>query len=124
MAIKEKDIKRLWGFAAGRCSRPGCDESCIRFLPSDPTVIGEMAHIIAHSPIGPRGSANEPKTGAHGLRSPTKRHAVSLVAFGTTVRTEALRKTFCESPTAPQMGQWGNVHRASVKVAAAEAHRQ
>lgn len=57
MAIKEKDIKKLWGLAAGRCSRPGCDESCIRFLSSDPTVIGEMAHVIAHSPVGPRGSA-------------------------------------------------------------------
>jgi hypothetical protein len=66
---------------------------------------------------------NEPTTGAHGLRSLMKRHAVSLVAFGTTVRTEALRTTFCESPTAPQMGQWGNVHPASVKMAADEAHR-
>ena len=57
MAITEKDIKKLWGLAAGRCSRPGCDESCIKFLSSDPTIIGEMAHVVAHSPIGPRASA-------------------------------------------------------------------
>jgi hypothetical protein len=55
MSITSKDIKKLWGLAAGRCSRPGCDEECIRFLAADPTVIGEMAHVIAQSPKGPRG---------------------------------------------------------------------
>jgi len=56
MAILEKDIKKLWGLAAGRCSRPGCEQECIRFLGSDdPTVIGEMAHVIAKKPDGPRG---------------------------------------------------------------------
>jgi HNH endonuclease len=55
MSINTKDIKKLWGLAAGRCSRPGCDEECIRFLADDPTVIGEMAHVIAKSPKGPRG---------------------------------------------------------------------
>jgi hypothetical protein len=55
MSINSKDVKKLWGLAAGRCSRPGCDEECIRFLTADPTVIGEMAHIIAQSPKGPRG---------------------------------------------------------------------
>jgi len=55
MAISEKDIKKLWGLAAGRCSKPGCDAECVKFLGSDLTVIGEMAHIIAQSPKGPRG---------------------------------------------------------------------
>jgi hypothetical protein len=56
MAISEKDIKKLWGLAAGRCSRPGCEQECIRFLDSqDPTIIGEMAHVIAKKPDGPRG---------------------------------------------------------------------
>ncbi|HEY5177048.1 MAG TPA: HNH endonuclease signature motif containing protein [Terriglobales bacterium] len=55
MSIKDTDVKKLWGLSAGRCSRPGCDELCIRFLTDDPTVIGEMAHIIAKSPDGPRG---------------------------------------------------------------------
>ncbi|MFZ0817336.1 MAG: HNH endonuclease signature motif containing protein [Candidatus Sulfotelmatobacter sp.] len=55
MSISSKDIKKLWGLAAGRCSRPGCDDECIRFLAADPTVIGEMAHVIAQSPKGPTG---------------------------------------------------------------------
>ena len=57
MAVSIKDIKILWGLAAGRCSRPGCDEPCIRFLTEDLTVIGEMAHVIARRPGGPRGDA-------------------------------------------------------------------
>jgi hypothetical protein len=55
MSIGSKDTKKLWGLSAGRCSRPGCDDECIKFLTDDPTVIGEMAHIIAQSPRGPRG---------------------------------------------------------------------
>lgn len=56
MTVPEKDIKKLWGLAAGRCSRPGCEAECIRFLDGgNPTVIGEMAHVIAKRPDGPRG---------------------------------------------------------------------
>lgn len=56
MAVAEKDIKKLWGLAAGRCSKPGCEAECIRFLDAnDPTVVGEMAHVIAKKPDGPRG---------------------------------------------------------------------
>ena len=56
MAIPEADIKRLWGRAAGRCSYPSCGSDCLPFLDaSDPTVIGEMAHVVAHSTRGPRG---------------------------------------------------------------------
>ncbi|MBL1213730.1 MAG: HNH endonuclease [Ignavibacteriae bacterium] len=59
MAISEKDIKKLWGRAAGRCSKPGCEEECVKFLDaSDPTIVGEMAHIIAKKPDGPRGIAS------------------------------------------------------------------
>ncbi|SMN17239.1 hypothetical protein CRYPD_99 [uncultured Candidatus Thioglobus sp.] len=59
MSISSKDIKKLWGMAAGRCSKLGCQEECIKFLNSDdPTVIGEMAHVIAKKPDGPRGKAN------------------------------------------------------------------
>lgn len=60
MAISEADIKRLWGKAAGRCSYPGCNNDCLPFLDAtDPTIIGEMAHVIAHSKSGPRGSTSE-----------------------------------------------------------------
>ncbi len=56
MAISEKNLKKLWGLAAGRCSRPGCEELLIKFLCNeDPTVIGEMAHVISRKAGGPRG---------------------------------------------------------------------
>ncbi|URT70940.1 HNH endonuclease [Cytobacillus firmus] len=56
MSIGEKDIKKLWGLAAGRCSFPTCGVDCIPYLDEDsPTIIGEMAHIIAKKPGGPRG---------------------------------------------------------------------
>jgi hypothetical protein len=56
MAIADKDLKKLSGLAAGRCSKPGCGAECIKFLDAiDPTIIGEMAHVIAHQPGGPRG---------------------------------------------------------------------
>ena len=56
MAISEKDLKRLWGLSGGRCAYPACNCDCLPFLgETDPTVIGEMAHVIAKKPSGPRG---------------------------------------------------------------------
>jgi HNH endonuclease len=56
MAISEPDIKRLWGKAAGLCSHPDCNTDCLPFLDLDaPTVVGEMAHVIAKKENGPRG---------------------------------------------------------------------
>ncbi|HVW24144.1 MAG TPA: hypothetical protein VHC69_02170 [Polyangiaceae bacterium] len=56
MAISEKDIKRLWGLAAGKCSEPSCTTDCIQFVETDdPLLIGEMAHVIAKEAKGPRG---------------------------------------------------------------------
>ncbi|CAJ2376585.1 MAG: conserved hypothetical protein [Arenicellales bacterium IbO2] len=56
MGIADKDIKLLWGKAAGRCSKPGCEYNCLQDLESGGSVVyGEMAHIIAKSPDGPRG---------------------------------------------------------------------
>ena len=57
MSIGEKDVKILWGRSAGRCSYPECTVSCIDFLNGEGFVIGEMAHIIARSPRGPRGTS-------------------------------------------------------------------
>jgi hypothetical protein len=59
VAISEKTLKLLWGRGAGRCSAPGCNEDCTPYLdPSAPTVLGEMAHVIAREPLGPRGIPN------------------------------------------------------------------
>ena len=54
MAISDSDIKKLWGLSAGRCSYPGCSTPCIDHIEDCPTVIGEMAHVIAKRHQGPR----------------------------------------------------------------------
>jgi hypothetical protein len=56
--MREKDIKILWGRSGNRCA------ICKLELTSDgaPETLGEMAHIVARSPEGPRGAvqlANE-----------------------------------------------------------------
>jgi len=56
VSISEKDIKRLWGLAAGKCSEPSCTTDCIQSVDSnDPLLIGEMAHVVAREEKGPRG---------------------------------------------------------------------
>jgi hypothetical protein len=58
MAIDDKDIKLLWGKAAGRCSYPGChDDLAPLLLQSGTTVLGEMAHIIGRKPGAARSSS-------------------------------------------------------------------
>ena len=59
MSIQDKEIKKLWGKAAGLCSFPQCDIECIKLLDEDHSIIiGEMAHVIAKDVNGPRGSLN------------------------------------------------------------------
>lgn len=55
MRIADQEIKKLWGLAAGRCSRPDCGTDCVKLFGSEQTVLGEMAHIIARQPTGRRG---------------------------------------------------------------------
>ncbi|OIU71020.1 HNH endonuclease [Rossellomorea aquimaris] len=55
MTILEKDLKILWGRAAGRCSY--CNEDLTRTFEQGSITLGEMAHVIARSQNGPRGSA-------------------------------------------------------------------
>lgn len=51
MAISNKNIKLLWGKAAGHCSAPRCREDLTRYLAkSGDTVLGEMAHVIGRKP--------------------------------------------------------------------------
>jgi hypothetical protein len=59
MAISEADIKLLWGRAAGFCSRPGCQSDLTKLEDGGKNYnVGEMAHVIAHSPSGPRGGGS------------------------------------------------------------------
>ncbi|PSU19935.1 hypothetical protein CTM97_18530 [Photobacterium phosphoreum] len=55
MAINQMDIKKLFSYSAGQCN------ICKRNVIEDDVVIGEMAHIIAKSPKGPRGNGNTPR---------------------------------------------------------------
>lgn len=52
MSIKVNDVKKLWGNAGGKCSICKVELSPI----DSHSILGEMAHIIAQSPNGPRGS--------------------------------------------------------------------
>ncbi|MFQ6403742.1 HNH endonuclease signature motif containing protein [Methylophilus sp. 'Pure River'] len=57
MSISDNDYKLLWGRAAGICSNPSCREDLTILLEGATSYnVGEMAHIIAHSPSGPRGN--------------------------------------------------------------------
>src|SRR5206468_3127708 len=61
-SYKDKDIKLLWGLAAARCAFPKCRHPLILDeTETDPmATIGQMAHIIAHSPavVAPRSDPN------------------------------------------------------------------
>lgn len=59
MAISELDTKLLWGRAAGLCSKPSCGTDLTKLpIANEPYIIGEMAHVIARSPKGPRAHVN------------------------------------------------------------------
>ena len=58
----QNHIKILYGLAAGRCAFPDCRKPLILDATSDQIQqIGEIAHIVAHSPSGPRADALYPK---------------------------------------------------------------
>lgn len=51
-----KDLKLLWGFAAGRCAFPDCRRRLLEPGTEEDGAVttGEIAHINGHSPGGPR----------------------------------------------------------------------
>jgi hypothetical protein len=57
MGLKEKDVKLLWGRAAGRCSICRCELSQDSKGASEAYPLGEHAHIVAESEGGPRGTS-------------------------------------------------------------------
>jgi hypothetical protein len=60
MAISDSDYKLLWGRAAGICSNPECREDLTVILEKGKSYnVGEMAHMIAKSADGPRGSGSK-----------------------------------------------------------------
>ncbi len=60
MAISERDLKDLWGRAAGRCSICKISVTEDKQSVTDAFPFGEIAHIVAESPSGPRGDDSLP----------------------------------------------------------------
>jgi len=60
MAILDRDIKLLWGRAAGRCSHCKVPVTENKHSVTDAFPFGENAHIIAERPGGPRGGEGLP----------------------------------------------------------------
>jgi hypothetical protein len=58
-SIPERDARMLWGAAGAHCAFPQCPRDLILIATegADPVLVGEMAHIVASSPDGPRGSS-------------------------------------------------------------------
>lgn len=48
------DCNRLWALSGSVCARPGCDAPLVTGSPSGWVTVGQIAHIHAHSPDGPR----------------------------------------------------------------------
>lgn len=58
--LADKDLKALWARSAGICANPSCNRNIIESTTYHSlVVIGEQAHIIAHSEDGPRGKKNQ-----------------------------------------------------------------
>lgn len=59
MSISEKDLKLLWGRAAGRCSFPGCQLKLTqdKELASGSFPLGEQAHIVGENKNAARGKS-------------------------------------------------------------------
>lgn len=52
MSVKKSTLKKLWAASGNQCAFPGCDEKVVDLGKN--IVIGEVCHIRAESPGGPR----------------------------------------------------------------------
>lgn len=59
----DKDIKLLWGLSAARCAFQKCRKECVAEGTSKDraAIFGKIAHIVAHSDVGPRADSTYPK---------------------------------------------------------------
>lgn len=55
-SYRQKEIKLLWGFAAGRCAFPDCKRALVKTKTEEDEAVttGQIAHIHARNPGGPR----------------------------------------------------------------------
>lgn len=58
MSVKLKTRIMVWGRAAHRCSFPDCNLDLVvdEVDTDDPSLIGEICHIVGQKPDGPRGN--------------------------------------------------------------------
>jgi hypothetical protein len=58
MTLSVKNRKILWARSGNVCGFPGCDQALVEHLGGNAmnTVLGEEAHILPRSPVGPRGT--------------------------------------------------------------------
>lgn len=58
----DRDLKLLWGLAAGRCSKCRCTVVAEATVADPRAIIGEIAHIVAVGNAGPRADPTLPRT--------------------------------------------------------------
>jgi hypothetical protein len=61
MSISQTESNKLYGNAAGRCAFKDCREKLTLNEMDKSFLLGQMAHIVARSPTGPRGDSSFPK---------------------------------------------------------------
>lgn len=54
----QRDLKLLWGLAAARCAKCRAEVTVKAARGDDATVLGQIAHIVAHGSKGPRADAS------------------------------------------------------------------
>lgn len=57
MAIPPREQRLLFAKSGNRCAFPGWEKLLAAVSEGQPVLLGEMAHIVAESPEGPRGQS-------------------------------------------------------------------
>src|SRR3546814_18032655 len=97
-----KTLKILFALSGNQCAEPGCSEPIIALAPhaSPPSVIGQIAHILAVSEDGPRGKA--------GLTDKERNQAANLLLLCPTHHGKV--DTQLETYPAPMLIEWKTRH--------------
>lgn len=64
-SFKDRDLKLLWGYAAGRCSRCHCEVIASATKADAAAVVGQNAHIRSYKKAGPRYDQSYPSEKLH-----------------------------------------------------------
>ncbi|MGB1253537.1 MAG: HNH endonuclease signature motif containing protein, partial [Candidatus Promineifilaceae bacterium] len=97
-----RDTKLLWGRSGGKCAYPNCRQSLVEIGPN--VLLGEIAHIVAASPNGPRGDASYPQDRLNAYEN--------LILLCPTHHRKIDDQNYIE--TADELRNWKNAHEAWV----------